>query len=64
MLYGLITVLCLAAVIYLSGKKTEEADQMKQVLDDIHTANVARDRLRSSPDVAARVRALFTRKLL
>ena len=68
MLYGIIAcaaiMISLIALIYKlegQGRKTEQNEQMKQVLDDIHTANMARDRLMRDPAGAERVRERFTR---
>ncbi|MBI3441722.1 MAG: hypothetical protein HY052_08005 [Proteobacteria bacterium] len=43
------------------GRRHEQNDQMQQVLDDIHTADMARDRLDRDTDDARRVRERFTR---
>lgn len=43
------------------GRKTEQNEEMKQVLDDIHTANRARRRLDADAGFARRVRERFTR---
>lgn len=43
------------------GRKAEQNDQMKQVLDDIHTADRARDHLRDDDAAARRVRERFMR---
>ncbi len=43
------------------GAKMEQNDQMQEVLDDIHTVSLARDRLRHDSDDAERVRERFTR---
>lgn len=43
------------------GRKAEQNGQMQQVLDDIHTADMARDRLAADPAAAKRVRERFTR---
>ncbi|MFH1158775.1 MAG: hypothetical protein V1721_07880 [Pseudomonadota bacterium] len=44
-----------------AGRKSEQRDQMKKVLDDIHAADMVRDRLRRDADDAKRVRERFTR---
>ncbi len=46
------------------GRKAEQNNHMKQVLDDIHRANMARDRLGRDPVAAKRVRKRFTRWFL
>jgi len=68
MLYGIaaggIFILALIALACKSegqGRKTEQNERMKQVLDDIHAAASARDRLRHDADNAERVRKRFTR---
>ncbi len=43
------------------GRKAAQSDHTKQVLDDIHTATMARDQLRHDADAAKRVRERFTR---
>ena len=43
------------------GRRSEQNDQMKQVLDDIHTANMVRDHLDHDAAAARRVRERFTR---
>ena len=68
MVYGLA---CCAAAIFAfvaliyklewQGRKAEQAEQMQQVLDDIHTADMARDRLNHDTADAERVRERFTR---
>jgi Na+-translocating ferredoxin:NAD+ oxidoreductase RnfG subunit len=68
MLYGIIAV---AAVFYVllalifklekQGQNTEQNEQMKQVLNDVHAAAVARDRLDHDPGDGKRVREQFTR---
>jgi hypothetical protein len=44
-----------------SGRAAEENRQMKQVLDDIQAAAMARDGIDHDPDAARRVRERFTR---
>ncbi len=51
----------IAFLLVRQGRKTEESDQMKRVLDDIHTANTVRDRLSRDASAARRVRERFTR---
>jgi hypothetical protein len=56
-----------AVLIYVlknQGRAAERNDQMKQRLEDIHAATMARDRLDRDADDAKRVRGRFTRKLL
>jgi hypothetical protein len=57
-------VLCLVALVLkleATGRKSEENEQMKQVLNDIHAATLARDRIDHDPAVARRMRDRFTR---
>ncbi len=68
MLYELIggagVLLGLIGLVYVletQGRKNEQNDEMKQVLDDIHTAEMARDALDSDAAAAKRVRERFTR---
>ena len=61
---GILGLLILVWYLQRLGRKSAERDDMKQVLDDIHTAKLVQDRLRADPAFARRVRARFTRKLL
>jgi hypothetical protein len=61
---GVTLLLAILALFYTfekQGRNNEQNDEMQQVLDDIHTANMARDALESDPDFARRVRDRFTR---
>lgn len=61
---GIAVVVALIALVYkleAQGRKAERNEQMQQVLDDIHAAAMARDRLNSDPADAKRVRERFTR---
>ncbi len=57
-----------AGVIYLlevgksAGKDSLKSDSYAEVIDDIHTAKQARDRLKHDAYYAKRVRDRFTRK--
>jgi hypothetical protein len=53
----------LAVLLFLErqGRRAEQNDQMRRVLDDIHAAKMARDSLRDDADAAKRVRDRFTR---
>ena len=71
MLYGIagaaVSLLALIALVYKiegQGRKAEQNEQMKGVLDDIEATAAARDRLRHDPDDVKRVRERFTRRLL
>lgn len=44
------------------GRKGAEADAMEASLDDVHTANQARDLVRRDPAERQRVREKFTRR--
>ena len=46
------------------GRKAEQNDHMKRVLDDVHRANRARDSLDRDPAAAKWVRKRFTRRIL
>ena len=43
------------------GRRAAQNDQMRQTLDDIHTAEMVRDHLRHDPMARQRVRDRFTR---
>lgn len=61
---GAVIVLGLVVLVFRlegQGRQREQNDRMKQVLDDIHTATRARDRLDHDADAAKRVRDRFTR---
>jgi hypothetical protein len=61
---GALLLLALAALIFKlqnQGRREEQNDQMKQVLDDIYAANAARDRIDRDAADARRVRERFTR---
>lgn len=44
------------------AKAEHKNEQSEKVLDEIDTANAARDRLRSDPDYADKLRDKYTRK--
>lgn len=44
-----------------AGKTEQKLEASEKVIDDVATAKDARDRLRSDPDYARRVRERFTR---
>jgi len=44
------------------GKTRAQLDAAEKIVDNVDKANAARDRLRSDPDYAGRVRKRFTRK--
>lgn len=70
-MYGVCITLFVAAWVLLwrirrdtlkRGKIEQANQQMREVIDDIHTAHVARQRIDSDPDYAKRMRDRFTRK--
>lgn len=46
---------------YIAGKRSQRASETEETLDDIRTAELARDRLRHDPEYRDRVRDRFTR---
>lgn len=62
-------VLCLCATVYFlivnsrkAGNDSAVRENQEEIIDDVHTAKLARDRLESDADYAARVRDKFTRE--
>ena len=69
MFYGFIvfTAALLALLFFIRqmekrGRLLEREKQMEESLDDIHTANILRDSLRSNPDFVRQLRSRFTRQ--
>lgn len=54
----------LVYVLKNQGRTAEQNDSMKQTLEDIHAANMARDRLEHDAGFAKRLRERFTRRFL
>ena len=59
--FALIVLALAAYAWHRQGRSSAQNDEMKQVLDDIHTANMVRDALEHDASIAKRVRERFTR---